>query len=95
MINRKHNCPEDVMKLWLQTAKKNKCVHVLYKTDNALKNTPGYEQGGLIKLMEQWNRNGQGTKDKMPYQIDFLKTRFKKISLRRTEIINYWYETVK
>jgi len=90
-----------LMKRWLQTAKRNKCVYVLYKADNVLKNTPGYTEEGLLKLVRQCHintitdYNSPADTTKANGQITNFKYRFSDRSLKDSLSINYWKEKIK
>ena len=90
-----------LMKLWLQIAKRNKCVYVLYKADNVLKNTTGYTEEGLVKLVRQCHintntdYNSPGDTTRAIDQITHFKYSLKNCSLKDSLSINYWKEKIK
>ena len=96
MINRIHNIDKDILKKWLQIAKKNKNVVALYKVDNALKNTRelagAYDTDGLLEFIRH---AGIDNNKRIEESFKVFRDRFRHQSLRRTLYIDYWGTTVK
>lgn len=90
MINRidpnKPIVSKDKLKQWLQAAKQTKSVVRLYKIDNILKNTAGFQQDGLLEFMKNYNR----TEENIKQTIEVFGDRLKKNSLAETTLIDFW-----
>jgi hypothetical protein len=79
------------LKKWFQRAKKCKCVHALYKTDNTFRNTPGFYDGGFFRFILKTNL----TRDEnIRTFFNHFRAKTTKCSLKETMGINYWGDKV-
>jgi len=85
MINRDKSVSKEELKKWFQVAKRRKDVCALYKLDNVLKNTWGYENQGLTRYIDICKRNETLIELQL---MNFVK-RFKHSSLKETLSIDY------
>ena len=92
MIDRDKNIDRNIVKMWFQVAKKHNAILSLYKTDNALKNTVGFENQGIMKII---NNPTYSSKTLIRETISEFKRRFNKTRLDTTTKINYFHEKIK
>lgn len=85
MINRDKSVSKKELKKWFQTAKRRKDVCALYKIDNVLKNTWGYENQGLTRYIDIVKRD----ESLIEVQLKNFVKRFKLSSLKETLSIDY------